>query len=129
MWCRLDPKYRMSFGMPLCLGGASRSQVSPSGHSPHHETPETVNRLLSRWLNYAQSGGSPPLSEEGDVLQATVRSVTRFEICLSPFRCSPLLTSHNRGVRSRQYLMLFLATSIEIFVTLRTASLFPLGLS
>lgn len=44
-------------------------QVSPSGHSPHHETPRTVNALLVKWLAHARHGGTPPLSGADDVLE------------------------------------------------------------
>ncbi|CAN0501884.1 unnamed protein product, partial [Scytosiphon promiscuus] len=48
-------------------------QVSPSGHSPHHETPNTVNALLADWLKYATTGGPPPLSGAGEVLEMKAR--------------------------------------------------------
>lgn len=48
------------------------SQISPSGHSPHHETPNTVNAILTGWLEYAGSGGAPPLCGEGEVLEMKV---------------------------------------------------------
>ncbi|CAM9193935.1 unnamed protein product [Laminaria digitata] len=59
-------------------------QVSPSGHSPHHETPNTVNSLLAGWLEYARNGGSPPLSKDGQVLQMAVRPKLTF-FRLDPF--------------------------------------------
>lgn len=47
-------------------------EISPSGHSPHHETPNTVNALLAGWLEHASSGGPAPLSGEGEVLEMEV---------------------------------------------------------
>lgn len=52
-------------------------KVSPSGHSPHHETPRTVNALLVKWLAHARHGGTPPLSGADDVLEMAVRVVPR----------------------------------------------------
>ncbi|CAN0015657.1 unnamed protein product [Pylaiella littoralis] len=60
-------------------------EISPSGHSPHHETPNTVNALLAGWLEYASgSGGSPPLSKEGEVLEMTEATGARVRATLVP---------------------------------------------
>ncbi|CAM9623686.1 unnamed protein product [Hapterophycus canaliculatus] len=50
-------------------------ELSPSGHSPHHETPNTVNALLADWLKYANTGGFPPLSGDGEVLDMQARLI------------------------------------------------------
>ncbi|CAM9481957.1 unnamed protein product [Ectocarpus sp. 4 AP-2014] len=59
-------------------------EVSPSGHSPHHETPKTVNALLDDWLEYASAGGSPPLSRDGEVLEMQEETGTRVRATLVP---------------------------------------------
>ena len=53
-------------------------EISPSGHSPHHETPNTVNALLAGWLEHAGSGAPAPLSGEGEVLEMEVRGRVRW---------------------------------------------------
>ncbi|KAK3277969.1 hypothetical protein CYMTET_14062 [Cymbomonas tetramitiformis] len=42
---------------------ASYFQVTPSGHCPHHETPEAVNKVIIEWTKSALEG-TPPFNSD-----------------------------------------------------------------
>eukprot|EP00897_Mesotaenium_endlicherianum_P004878 jgi/Mesen1/4418/ME000225S03401 len=41
--------------------GATYYEITPSGHCPHHETPEVVNELLKGWIEHQLDAATSPL--------------------------------------------------------------------
>lgn len=59
---REDPWVTPLWGqrMKRLLPGSTYYEISPSGHCPHHETPEVVNELIRGWVNALEEGQPPP---------------------------------------------------------------------
>jgi len=55
-------------------------EISPGGHCPAHECPETTNALISDWIEYCESGriGAPPFGTPdgaGTLIQGEPRNI------------------------------------------------------
>ena len=71
---REDPWVVPLWGQRLkrAIPSADYYELSPAGHCPAHECPETTNSVIARWLEHRESGrasaGAPPPSGSADGL-------------------------------------------------------------